>query len=103
LTEIEDDTSIPIALALRAMSDPLARRMHVPRQLSLAVVVLVTLGFIAGALALFGWRIADQYDDILARMQTSLGEGTALLNGHPAGRYPVHSLQAPVSRELQRC
>jgi predicted PurR-regulated permease PerM len=86
-------TSILIALALRAMADPLARRTHMPRQLSLALVVLLTLGFIAGALTLFGWRIADQYDDILAKAQTSLREGAALANSHAVGRYLLRSLQ----------
>jgi predicted PurR-regulated permease PerM len=84
--------SILIALALRALADPLARRTHMPRQLSLALVVLLTLGFVAGALVLFGWRIADEYDDILTKVQTSLGEGTALLNSHAAGRYLLRSL-----------
>jgi predicted PurR-regulated permease PerM len=86
-------TSVLIALALRAMADPLARRTHMPRQLALGLVVLLTIGFIAGAIALFGLRIADQYDDILLKVQTSLREGGALLNGHIAGRYLLHSLQ----------
>jgi predicted PurR-regulated permease PerM len=86
-------TSILIALALRAMADPLARLTRLPRQLSLAVVVLATLAFIAGALVLFGWRIADQYDDILAKAQASLREGAVLLNSHAVGRYLLHSLQ----------
>jgi predicted PurR-regulated permease PerM len=86
-------TSILIALALRAMADPLARRTHMPRQLSLALVVLLTLGFLVGALALFGWRIADQYDDILAKVQISLQEGTALANSHAVGRYLLHVLR----------
>lgn len=86
-------TSILIALALRAMADPLARRTRLPGQLSLAVVVILTAGFIAGALALFGWRIADQYDEILTKAQSSLHEAAALANSHAAGRYLLHVLQ----------
>jgi len=85
-------TSVLIAVALRALSDPLARRMRLPPQAALALVVLLTLGFIVGALALFGWRIADQYDDILAKAQASIREGVALLNTHAVGRYLLRSL-----------
>jgi predicted PurR-regulated permease PerM len=86
-------TSILIALALRALADPLARRSHLPSRLALAVVTFLTIGFIVGALALFGWRIADQYDDILAKAQISVKQGAALLSSHVAGRYLLHSLQ----------
>ena len=39
-------TSVLIAVTLRAISDPLARRTRVPAGLALAVVILLTLMFV---------------------------------------------------------
>lgn len=83
-------TSVLIAVALRAISDPLARRTRLPAGLTLAAVILLTVAFVAGALALFGWRIADQYDDILAKAQSGLADVSALVNSHAVGRYILH-------------
>lgn len=85
-------TSILIALALRALSDPLARRFRLPEGAALAIVVLATLGFLAGALTLFGWRVADQYDAIVTTAQASLTALAAAVNHHPVGRYVLHAL-----------
>lgn len=70
--------SILIAVALDALAARLKQLTRLPRPVALAIVVVATLGFVAGALALFGWRIADQYDDILAKAQAGLaGLGAA--------------------------
>jgi predicted PurR-regulated permease PerM len=84
--------SVLIAVALHALADGLARLTRLPRPLALAVVAAATLGFVAAALAMFGWRIADQYDEILARTQASLGELTALARQHGWTRYLVDRL-----------
>lgn len=79
-------TSVLIAVTLRAISDPLARRTRAPQWLALTVVILVTLLFIAGALALFGWQVADQYDEILSKAWQGWADVTALVNSHAIGR-----------------
>lgn len=66
--------SVLIAIALDVLARRVGRLAHMPRRLALAIVGLAVLGFVAGALALFGWRIADQYDEILAKAQASLGQ-----------------------------
>jgi predicted PurR-regulated permease PerM len=86
-------TSVLIAVTLRAISDPLARRTKAPAGLALAVVILLTLMFVAAALALFGWRIADQYDAILAKAQRGLADVAALVNSHALGRNILQWMQ----------
>lgn len=78
--------SVLIAVALDAMSDRVSRLTRMPRRLALAVVVILTLGFVAAALALFGWRIADQFDEILAKTQASLGQLAAMAHEHSWSR-----------------
>ena len=74
--------AVLIAIALSALAEVVRRVTHLPRLAALAVVVVLAIGFVAGALALFGWRIADQLDDILARTQTSLVQLMALAREH---------------------
>jgi predicted PurR-regulated permease PerM len=86
-------TSVLIAVTLRAISDPLARRTRAPPWLALAFVILITILFLAGALALFGWRVADQYDEILARAWRGWAEVSALVNSHTIGRNVLQWMQ----------
>ena len=74
--------SILIAIALNGLASGLSRVTRLSYRPALAVVVILTLGFVAGALALFGWRIADQYDEILASAQASLTRLAALGREH---------------------
>jgi predicted PurR-regulated permease PerM len=71
--------SVLIALALDALAHGLTRATRLPRAAALATVVALILGFVAGALALFGWRIADQFDEILSRVQVSLSSLSVLV------------------------
>lgn len=74
--------SLLIAVALDALAGQLIRLLRLPRPAALALVVFLVLGFIAGALALFGWRIADQFDEILARTQSSAAALAAAVREH---------------------
>jgi predicted PurR-regulated permease PerM len=74
--------SVLIAVALSALAEGLSRVTKLPRRAALGVVTLLTIGFVAGALALFGWRIVDQYDEILERTRTSLAELMNLARAH---------------------
>ena len=85
-------TSVLIAVALRAVSDPLARWTRLPAGLTLAAVIFLTIGFVGGSLALFGWRIADQYDEILHRVQLGLADASALVNSHSVGRWTLQHM-----------
>jgi predicted PurR-regulated permease PerM len=71
--------SVLIAVTLDALAAALTRMTRLPRSFALAIVVVLVIGFVSGALALFGWRIADQFDEILSRVQSSLAALTALL------------------------
>jgi len=74
--------SVLIAVGLYALSDRLARLTRLPRRLALAFVGVTILAFVAGALLLFGWRVADQYDEILARTQASVAELMGFARAH---------------------
>jgi len=74
--------SILIAVTLDALTAALVRATRLPRSVALAAVVFLVLGFVAGALALFGWRIADQLDEILSKAQASVASLTALMREH---------------------
>ncbi len=82
-----------IAVTLRAISDPLARRTKTPSWLALTAVIFVTILFLAGALAMFGWRVADQYDEILAKALRGWADVAALVNSHTIGRNILHWMQ----------
>jgi predicted PurR-regulated permease PerM len=71
--------SVLIAVTLDALTAALTRMTRLPRGVALAVVVVLVIGFVAAALALFGWRIADQFDEILSRVQASLASLNAIL------------------------
>jgi len=86
-------TSVLIAVTLRAIADPLARRTRAPPWLALAAVIFLTLAFLAGALALFGWRVADQYDEILDRALRGWADVAALVNSHTIGRNLLQWMQ----------
>lgn len=86
--------SILIALALSTLAEGLRRVTRAPRGVALAVVVILTLGFVAGATALFGWRVADQFDVILAKTQASLHAGLTILRQHSLGRLVVERLSS---------
>jgi predicted PurR-regulated permease PerM len=85
-------TSVLIAVTLRAVSDPLARRTRLPEGVILAAVILLTLAFVAGTLALFGWRIADQYDEILHKARQGLADLSALADSHAFGRWALQRI-----------
>lgn len=72
--------SILIGIALVALADMVHRLTRMPRGWALALVVLAIIGFVAAAIALFGWRVADQADAILAKAQQSLAELASFAN-----------------------
>jgi predicted PurR-regulated permease PerM len=78
--------SVLIAVTLDALAAGLKRITRLPRAAALSVVVVLVLGFVAGTLALFGWRIADQFDDILSRVQASIASIAAALRQHEWSR-----------------
>lgn len=76
-----------IAMALCALSSGVTRLTRMPRLMALVVVGFSIVGFVAAALALFGWRVADQYDEILARIQASYAELIGFAQTHGWTRY----------------
>lgn len=82
-------SAVLLAIALRALADSLRRIAPLPQPLALAAVVVLVIGSIAGILALFGWRIAGQYDEIIAKVQVSGRTSAEFLSRHAWGRYLI--------------
>ncbi|MBS0296763.1 MAG: AI-2E family transporter [Proteobacteria bacterium] len=82
-------SAVLLAIALRALADGLRKLVPLPQSLALAAVVVLVIGAIAGILALFGWRIAGQYDEIISRVEASGRTTAQFLSRHAWGRYLI--------------
>jgi predicted PurR-regulated permease PerM len=85
-------TSVLIAIALRVLADRLSRLTRAPPWLGLALVVILVVGFLAGAIVLFGWRIADQFDAIVGKAQASMRALVAFAGQHAWSRFVISKL-----------
>ena len=84
--------SVLIGVAIVAVAEILQRRARLPRALSLALVVLSTIAFVIGAIALFGYQVADQYDAILAKAEISIRQLVGFAQEHAWARAMMASL-----------
>jgi predicted PurR-regulated permease PerM len=64
-------SAILLAAALSAMSDGLHKLAPLPSQVTVLLAALLMFGVLAGVIALFGWRIVAQYEDILGKARDS--------------------------------
>ncbi|MGE5501841.1 MAG: AI-2E family transporter [Ignavibacteriales bacterium] len=78
--------SVLIGIAIVAVAEILQQRTRLPRGLALAAVVLSTIAFVVGAVALFGYQVADQYDAILAKAAVSVRVLTGFAEEHAWAR-----------------
>ena len=78
--------SIMLAVGFTGLADAIGRRTHLSRPLSLALVVIATLGAMGLAIEVFGAMMAAQYDDLALKLPQSLHRLAAWLNNTPFGR-----------------
>jgi len=64
-------SAILLAAALSAMSDGLRKLVPIPSQITVLLAALLMFGVLAGVIALFGWRILAQYEEILGKARDS--------------------------------
>jgi predicted PurR-regulated permease PerM len=64
-------SAILLAAALSAMSDGLRRLAPLPSQVTVLLAALLMFGVLASVIALFGWRILAQYEEILSKARDS--------------------------------
>jgi predicted PurR-regulated permease PerM len=64
-------SAILLAAALSAMSDGLRKLAPLPNQVGVLLAAFLMIGVLAGVIALFGWRILDQYEEILGKARDS--------------------------------
>ena len=74
--------AILLAAALGAMADGLCRILRLPRQVAVGLSALLFFGVLGGVIALFGWRIVDQYEEIFAKIRQSIHELMSYARAH---------------------
>ena len=64
-------SAILLAAALWAMADGLRKLAPLPRQIAVLLAALLMFGAMTAIIALFGWRLLDQYEEILGKARDS--------------------------------
>ncbi len=82
---------IVLALMLRALAEPLARFARLPHRWALATVVTALIGLVVLAAWLFGERIGQQFDQLLARIPEAWARVRGWLEQDQLGRYILDS------------
>ncbi len=76
-------SAILLAAALSAMSDGLRRLAPLPNSVAVLLAALLMFGVLAGVIALFGWRILAQYEEILGKARDSAHAFLAYARARP--------------------
>jgi predicted PurR-regulated permease PerM len=83
---------IVAAMVLRALAEPLAAAMRIGHRWALGIVVVALLALAAAAAWLFGERIGQQFDQIMAQLPQAWARVRGWLEQHQFGRYALESL-----------
>jgi predicted PurR-regulated permease PerM len=86
-------SAVLVAMILVLAGEALGRRLRLPRRLALALAILLAIATIAGIVALFGWRIAAQYQEIVDSVIAGANKAMAFLRGREWGRYLLQRAQ----------
>jgi predicted PurR-regulated permease PerM len=78
-------SAILLAAALSAMSDGLRKLAPLPSSVAVLLAALLMFGVLAGVIALFGWRILAQYEEILGKARDSAHALLAYARAQPWG------------------
>jgi predicted PurR-regulated permease PerM len=65
-------SAVVFAAALSAIGDALRKLAPIPRQLAVLVSAGLIFGILAAIIALFGWRIVAQYEEIIGKVRESV-------------------------------
>lgn len=78
--------SILLAITLTALADALRKLAPIPKPLAIMVAAALIFGVMGAVVALYGWRIVGQYQEILARMRESAHDVMAFARTHEWSR-----------------
>lgn len=78
--------SILLAITLIALADGLRRLAPVPRPVAIMAAAALVFGVLGAIVALYGWRIVGQYQEILDRMRESAHDILAYARTRDWGR-----------------
>lgn len=86
--------SVVVAVVLRSLADPLARRLKMNDGLAVACAILVVLGVIGGAGFMFGQQVAAQADQLARTLPSAWEQVRSGVEASPAAGYIAEPLQA---------
>jgi len=78
-------SAILLAAALSAMSDGLRKLAPIPNPVAVLLAALLMFGVLTAVIALFGWRILAQYEEILGKAHNSAHALLAYARAQPWG------------------
>jgi predicted PurR-regulated permease PerM len=74
--------AILLAAALDALAGGLRRIAPIPRQAAIGLSAVLVFGVLGGVIALFGWRIVAQYQEIFEKIRESIHELMTYARAH---------------------
>jgi predicted PurR-regulated permease PerM len=80
-------SAILIAAALTVIAQGLRRLVPLPRRLAIILATLLMFGILAAIVALYGWRIAGQFDEIFAKASQGAHAVLGYAQAHDWSRY----------------
>ncbi len=83
---------ILMATALRALSDPLARRSSLSPRLALATVLVALVAVTAGVGLVLGERLTQEAGQLLKMVPEAIGKARTWAQGSPLGQILLHTL-----------
>lgn len=89
-----------VAIALRAISDPIAKHSHVPPRLSLTVVLVILIGGGAAGLYLAAPALAEQFQNLTSNLQESVSRLEEKLQENKAGAFVLDWIQGLEEKEV---
>jgi predicted PurR-regulated permease PerM len=79
-------SAILLAAAFSAVADGIRKLAPVPNQVAVLVAATVMIGILAAVIALFGWRITAQYEEIVGKVRVSAHALMVFTRGQPWGQ-----------------
>ena len=79
-------SAILLAAAFSALADGICKLAPIPNQFAVLIAAAVMLGILGAVVALFGWRILAQYEEIVGKVRVSAHALMVFTRGQPWGQ-----------------
>jgi len=86
-------SAILLAIVLSMSAGGLSRLLRIPSRLALALAIVLLTGTLAGVIALFGMRLAGQYQEIIGKVVEGANHLRDYLQAHDWGAFLLRKAQ----------